>query len=188
MDPGRCMITPAMIFPKLTKLAPPSFLAPAAGAAARRHGHARERAGTPAPGAAPQSGATCRKHGTPNSAPADARESVLRLLPPDAVTEHTIDIPGGKLAYTATAGTLSLFDQSGERFGGDLLHRLCRQQRRGGEPPRHLRLQRRPGRGIGVSATLAWSGRGSSNFPATTPRPRACRTIRRPGSASPTWC
>ena len=35
--------------------------------------------------------------------------------------------------------------------GGDLLHRLCRQQRRGGEPPRHLRLQRRSGRGIGVS-------------------------------------
>jgi carboxypeptidase C (cathepsin A) len=43
------------------------------------------------------------------------RESVLRLLPPDSVTEHSIDIPGGKLAYTATAGTLSLFDQSGER-------------------------------------------------------------------------
>ena len=32
------------------------------------------------------------------------------------MTEHTIDIPGGKLAYTATAGTLSLFDQSGERL------------------------------------------------------------------------
>jgi carboxypeptidase C (cathepsin A) len=45
----------------------------------------------------------------------DARESVLRLLPADSVTEHTVDIPGGKLAYTATAGTLSLFDQSGER-------------------------------------------------------------------------
>jgi len=45
----------------------------------------------------------------------DARESVLRLLPADSATEHTVDIPGGKLAYTATAGTLSLFDQSGER-------------------------------------------------------------------------
>ena len=31
------------------------------------------------------------------------------------MTEHSVDIPGGKLAYTATAGTLSLFDQSGER-------------------------------------------------------------------------
>src|SRR6266550_408712 len=47
--------------------------------------------------------------------PAQARDGVLRLLPADSVTEHSLDIPGGKLAYTATAGTLSLFDQSGER-------------------------------------------------------------------------
>jgi len=54
----------------------------------------------------------------PDQAQAGARgEGVLRLLPPDSVTEHSIDIPGGKLAYTATAGTLSLFDQSGERLG-----------------------------------------------------------------------
>src|SRR6516162_1988311 len=46
---------------------------------------------------------------------ADARESVLRLLPADSVTEHAVAIPGGTLVYTATAGTLSLFDQSGER-------------------------------------------------------------------------
>jgi carboxypeptidase C (cathepsin A) len=45
-----------------------------------------------------------------------SRESVLRLLPADAVTEHSIDVPGGRLAYTATAGTLTLFDQSGERL------------------------------------------------------------------------
>jgi carboxypeptidase C (cathepsin A) len=45
----------------------------------------------------------------------ESRESVLRLLPADSVTEHSIDLPGGKLAYTATAGTFSLFDQSGER-------------------------------------------------------------------------
>jgi carboxypeptidase C (cathepsin A) len=40
---------------------------------------------------------------------------VLSLLPADSVTEHTIDTAAGKLAYTATAGTFSLFDQSGER-------------------------------------------------------------------------
>lgn len=40
---------------------------------------------------------------------------VLSLLPGDAVSEHGIDTPGGKLAYTATAATLSLFNQSGER-------------------------------------------------------------------------
>jgi carboxypeptidase C (cathepsin A) len=45
----------------------------------------------------------------------EAREGVLRLLPGDAVTEHTLETPAGKLTYTATAGTLSLFDQTGER-------------------------------------------------------------------------
>ena len=40
---------------------------------------------------------------------------VLRLLPPDAVNEKEITLGGRKIAYTATAGTLSLFDQSGER-------------------------------------------------------------------------
>jgi len=40
---------------------------------------------------------------------------VLALLPGDSVTEHSIDTPAGKLGYTATAGTFSLFDQSGER-------------------------------------------------------------------------
>src|SRR6516225_4903008 len=58
--------------------------------------HAGDRAGRPAGGAPNGSG-------------------VLSLLPADSVTEHTIDLPSGKLAYTATAGTFSLFDQSGER-------------------------------------------------------------------------
>jgi carboxypeptidase C (cathepsin A) len=42
-------------------------------------------------------------------------KGVLRLLPADAVTEHSIDTPRGKLAYTATAGTLAFYDQSGEQ-------------------------------------------------------------------------
>jgi len=40
---------------------------------------------------------------------------VLRLLPPDSITEHTLDVGGRTLAYTATAGTLNLYGQSGER-------------------------------------------------------------------------
>ena len=39
---------------------------------------------------------------------------MLRLLPADAVTDHSIDTPSGKIAYTATAGTLPFYDQSGE--------------------------------------------------------------------------
>jgi carboxypeptidase C (cathepsin A) len=42
-------------------------------------------------------------------------KGVLRLLPADAVTEHSIDTPRGKLSYTATAGTLAFYDQSGDQ-------------------------------------------------------------------------
>ncbi|MGH6666131.1 MAG: S10 family peptidase, partial [Pseudolabrys sp.] len=45
----------------------------------------------------------------------EAGKGVLRLLPADAVTEHSIDTPRGKLAYTATAGTLAFYDQSGDQ-------------------------------------------------------------------------
>ncbi|HYA06012.1 MAG TPA: carboxypeptidase [Xanthobacteraceae bacterium] len=40
---------------------------------------------------------------------------ILALLPADSVTEHSIDLSGGKLVYTATAGTFPLFEPSGER-------------------------------------------------------------------------
>ena len=62
-----------------------------------------------------------RGRGGDRAADADASESrpsggsILRLLPSDSVTEHAIDTAKGKLAYTATAGTLAFFDQSGEK-------------------------------------------------------------------------
>lgn len=42
-------------------------------------------------------------------------QDILRLLPADAVTDHSIDTAKGKLAYTATAGTLAFYDQSGSQ-------------------------------------------------------------------------
>jgi carboxypeptidase C (cathepsin A) len=50
-----------------------------------------------------------------NGAVAHNGQGVLRLLPPDAVSEKEVTVAGRKLVYTATAGTLSLFDQTGER-------------------------------------------------------------------------
>ena len=47
--------------------------------------------------------------------PENTGPGVLSLLLGDSVTEHSIDVAAGKLSYTATAGTFSLFDQSGER-------------------------------------------------------------------------
>jgi carboxypeptidase C (cathepsin A) len=52
-----------------------------------------------------QRGAEHRPHGGPG---------VLALLPGDSITEHSINLPTGRLDYTATAGTFPLFDQSGE--------------------------------------------------------------------------
>jgi len=46
-------------------------------------------------------------------APQQPAKGLLQLLPADSVTEHSIDTPQGKLDYTATAGTLAFYDQSG---------------------------------------------------------------------------
>ena len=52
----------------------------------------------------------------PPVAAQDGRNAgVLRLLPPDATSEKRITVGERTIAYTATAGTLSLFDQQGER-------------------------------------------------------------------------
>jgi carboxypeptidase C (cathepsin A) len=59
---------------------------------------AQERRGRPAANAEQQTG-----------------PGVLSLLPGDAVSEHTLESGGTRLAYTATVGTLNLYDQSGER-------------------------------------------------------------------------
>ncbi|GEP11413.1 S10 family peptidase [Methylobacterium gnaphalii] len=45
--------------------------------------------------------------------PAEAREG--RKLPADSTTEHTLTLPGGRtIAFTATAGSLGLVDESGK--------------------------------------------------------------------------
>src|SRR5476651_2509202 len=49
----------------------------------------------------------------------DAGKGVLRLLPADAVTEHSITIGKAKLAYTATAGTLTFYDPSGDESAAE---------------------------------------------------------------------
>jgi carboxypeptidase C (cathepsin A) len=49
--------------------------------------------------------------------PADETQGpgLLRLLPADAISDKEITVGGRKIAYTATAGTLPLFDHSGEK-------------------------------------------------------------------------
>ena len=47
---------------------------------------------------------------TPNT-PATAEQ---HRLPPDSTTKQTLDLPGRSLAFTATAGSIRLFDEKGE--------------------------------------------------------------------------
>src|SRR6516165_7102681 len=95
--------TPAMVFPNPGRLCRPLRLVTVTAVASAQDRPRRQNA------------AQTEQQHSEQQRSGEARESVLRLLPADAVTEHTVDIPGGRLAYTATAGTLSLFDQSGER-------------------------------------------------------------------------
>jgi carboxypeptidase C (cathepsin A) len=59
--------------------------------------------------------------GSARPSPSNARganaagSGVLGLLPADSVTEHALDIDGRSLGYKATAGTLNLYGQDGER-------------------------------------------------------------------------
>ena len=69
----------------------------------------------PAPSATPsgqKSSPAGRRGG--NSANAPAATSEQHRLPPDSTTEQTIDLPGRTLAFTATVGSIRLFDGSGE--------------------------------------------------------------------------
>jgi carboxypeptidase C (cathepsin A) len=104
------MTTPKLIPSKLTRALLALLLASAATLASAQESSAQESR-RPAQQAEQHAGEP--RQGEQRQA--DSRESVLRLLPADSVTEHTVAIPGGTLTYTATAGTLSLFDQSGER-------------------------------------------------------------------------
>ena len=125
-------------------------MAPAAGAAARRHGYVRERAGTPAPGAGAADRAT-----SGNAAARTARRGHTRQRAAAAAAgfgdraHHRH--PGRQARLYRDRRDAVAVRSIGRAVGRDLLHRLCRQQCRVGEPPGHLRLQRRSGRGFGVS-------------------------------------
>lgn len=51
----------------------------------------------------------------PQSERRDNSTGILKLLPPDSITQHSIATPQGKIDHTATAGTLPFYDQSGSQ-------------------------------------------------------------------------
>ncbi len=65
---------------------------------------------TPAPGPARPGPGGNRAASTPSS-PSTAEQ---HKLPPDSTTKQTVELPGRTLAFTATAGSIRLFDDKGE--------------------------------------------------------------------------
>src|SRR5436309_1634013 len=60
---------------------------------------------------------SARKSGTPGGraeTPASPSVAEQHKLPADSTTKHTLSLPGRTLAFTATAGSIRLFDDKGE--------------------------------------------------------------------------
>ncbi|MDF3810599.1 peptidase S10 [Rhodopseudomonas sp. BAL398] len=66
---------------------------------------------SPHPAKPAEAANTAQPHGKPAAEPTTTDQ---RKLPPDAVTDHTLTLPGRSLAFTATAGTIRLFNTKGE--------------------------------------------------------------------------
>jgi carboxypeptidase C (cathepsin A) len=70
----------------------------------------QQPAATPSPASSP----TGQKSGGRASAPAPAQSAEQHRLPPDSTTRQTLALPGRTLDFTATAGSIRLFDDKGE--------------------------------------------------------------------------
>src|SRR3954454_709340 len=82
-------------------------------------GHARAEDPPQAPQQSPAAPAsTAQKSGSSGrraaETPASSAVADQHRLPPDATTKQTLDLPGRSLAFTATAGSIRLFDDKGE--------------------------------------------------------------------------
>ena len=72
---------------------------------------AAQDAAEPAPAPSSQKGASGGSRSSAASSPAPAE---VRKLPADSITKQTLALPGRTLAFTATAGSIRLFDDKGE--------------------------------------------------------------------------
>ncbi|MEA2943540.1 MAG: hypothetical protein QOD09_4069, partial [Bradyrhizobium sp.] len=69
---------------------------------------------TPAPAPSAWKGGGDRQRGDTSTTPASPAVAEQHRLPPDSTTKHTLALPGRSLAFTATAGSIRLFDNKGE--------------------------------------------------------------------------
>ena len=89
-------------------------LALTGGAGAQDATHEPSSPSTPAPQTSPPSASPKAATSSSRSSAATAAPGETRRLPEDATTKHSITVNGRALAFTATAGSLRLFNQKGE--------------------------------------------------------------------------
>jgi len=75
------------------------------------HLHAEDM---PAPAALGQKAGQGPRSGASPANPASPPTAEQHKLPPDSTTKQSLDLPGRNLAFTATAGSIRLFDDKGE--------------------------------------------------------------------------
>ncbi len=73
-------------------------------------------------------------------------------LPPDSTTRQTLALPGRTLDFTATAGSIRLFDDKGEPQADIAYTSYQLDERRSRKPAGDVSVQRRPGRVLGLAA------------------------------------
>ena len=114
-------------------------------------------------------------------------KGALRLLPPRSVTRHEIATDSGPIGYTATAGTLALHDQSGERVAAVFYISYVVDKPAAIKRPVTFVFNGGPG-AASAYLHLGLVGPRLAEFRRRTRGPAAgCTTIRRPGCSSPTW-
>src|SRR5213078_2855869 len=76
----------------------------------------QQPAATPAPGQPPtgQKGGGRRGGGDATSSASAPPAAEVHRLPPDSTTKQTLALAGRTLSFTATAGSIRLFDDKGE--------------------------------------------------------------------------
>ena len=131
-----------------------------------------------------KSGATGGRSGAAPSSPAAAEQ---HRLPPDSTTKQTLALPGRTLAFTATAGSIRLFNDKGEPQA-DIAYTAY--QLDGADPrtrPVTFLFNGGPGAAsaylqFGAPDPGGWRSTATRRFP---PRRPICSPTPRPGSTSP---
>ena len=114
-----------------------------------------------------------------------------RTSRPSSITHHQFAVGGAERRLHRDRRDPAAQQRQGRAAGRHLLRRLHARRRRSRPPADHLRVQRRPGRQLGLSASrrarpahrAVRAGRADARR-----RPPSWSTIPTTGSTSPTWC